>query len=93
MTPRTGEIRIGTSGWAYPHWLGEYYPDDLPQTQWPVKYASDFNTVEINNTFCQLPETKALEQWFSDVSKDFVFSVKAIRYITHMKNSKTQNRP
>ena len=46
-----GEIRIGTSGWHYPHWRGAVYPVDLRAADWLAWYAERFNAVEINNTF------------------------------------------
>lgn len=42
--------------------------------------------MEINNTFYQLPSKKSVQRWYDFVPDDFIFSVKASRYITHMKN-------
>ncbi len=80
-----GGVYIGTAGWNYKHWQGPYYPRTIPQRQWLEYYGSDFNTVEINNSFYNLPALKTLRQWKQETPKQFVFSIKASRYITHMK--------
>jgi uncharacterized protein YecE (DUF72 family) len=82
------EIQIGTSGWNYKHWKGDFYPEDLPQKEWLGYYLKKFTTVEINNSFYQLPDKKTLQKWFDKVPADFRFSIKASRYITHMKKLK-----
>ncbi len=81
-------IHIGTSGWNYQHWSGPFYPKDLSQKEWLKFYADRFHTVEINNSFYQLPEKSTFENWRDTVPKNFIFSVKASRYITHMKKLK-----
>ncbi|MDP8214741.1 MAG: DUF72 domain-containing protein [Candidatus Euphemobacter frigidus] len=81
-------INIGTSGWHYRHWKGPFYPRSLPSSDWLKYYAGHLSTTEINNTFYQLPGKKTLAGWKNIVPRDFVFSVKASRYITHMKKLK-----
>lgn len=80
-------LNIGTSGWQYPHW-GDFYPEDLPSGDLLVFYSSQLKTVEINNSFYRLPSKKALRGWLSQVPRKFIFSLKASRYITHMKKLK-----
>lgn len=82
---KSDSIHIGTSGWHYSHWKGIYYPLDMKETEWLSYYANQFQTVEINNTFYQLPETSKLRSWYDCVPDNFIFTVKASRYITHMK--------
>lgn len=80
-----GAIRIGISGWRYPGWRGEFYPDGLPQRA-EMEYAcSRFPTVEINGTFYSLQRRAYFEAWRGAVASDFVFAVKGSRFITHMK--------
>lgn len=79
------EIRIGTSGWNYEHWEESFYPGDIAKNDWLEFYQKKFDTVEVNNTFYNLPEAKTLENWRDRVSDNFVFAAKANRYITHMK--------
>ena len=81
-------INIGTSGWHYQHWKGPFYPKDLPEAKMLEYYSNYFSTAEINNSFYKLPETETLEQWRKSVPDKFVYSVKASRYITHLKKLK-----
>jgi uncharacterized protein YecE (DUF72 family) len=60
----------------------------LKQHRWLRFYAEHFSTVEINNSFYNLPEKRVFSGWREAVPEDFVFSVKASRYITHMKKLK-----
>lgn len=84
----TGKIRIGTSGWHYQHWQGPFYPTEMRSSQYLAHYCQYFQTVEINNTFYQLPEQDTLLEWTETVPAGFCFAVKASRYITHMKKLK-----
>lgn len=79
------EVRIGTSGWIYPHWRERFYPAHLPPSQWLVFYAQHFDTVEVNNSFYRLPKRETFERWRAETPDNFAFSVKASRFITHMK--------
>lgn len=80
------QARIGVSGWQYPDFSQRFYPDNLEKTAQLAYYADQFPTVEINSTFYHLPKEKTVQNWRAKVPKNFVFSVKASRYITHMKN-------
>lgn len=82
------DIRIGTSGWHYAHWEGLFYPDKLPKSKWFEYYEKDFDTVEINNTFYQLPKEETFKNWHKQATKNFLYTVKANRYITHIKRLK-----
>jgi uncharacterized protein YecE (DUF72 family) len=82
-------VRIGCSGWAYPHWRERLYPKGLPQRRWLAYYAERFDTVEVNNTFYRLPSASAVEGWAEQSPPGFVFAVKASRYLTHVKRLKT----
>jgi len=79
-----GAIHIGTSGWHYEHWQGPFYPEELPKSQFLHYYRERFHTVEINNSFYQLPKEKTLIDWRESVPEGFIFAVKGSRYITHM---------
>ena len=85
---KKGAVHIGTSGWNYDHWKEVFYPSDLSSDRWLRFYAERFHSVEINNSFYNLPEKKTFEKWREGTPEDFVFSVKASRYITHMKKLK-----
>ena len=80
-----GRTLIGTSGWSYDHWDETFYPEGLATGERLAFYARRFATVELNNSFYQLPARKQLERWRDIAGDGFVFAVKASRYITHMK--------
>lgn len=82
------KLLVGTSGWVYEHWRGVFYPEELPQPEWFGFYAKSFDTVEINYSFYRLPSRKTFENWREGAPADFVFTVKANRYITHVKKLK-----
>ena len=84
---------IGTSGWHYNHWVGVFYPQDLPDGTYLEYYADHFGTAEINNSFYRLPEKKTVVRWRDAVPEDFAFSVKASHYLTHMKKLKDPREP
>jgi uncharacterized protein YecE (DUF72 family) len=79
------QVRIGCSGWNYRDWRGPVYPEGLPQRLWLQRYAELFDTVEVNNTFYRLPRRDAVAAWAEQTPAGFVFSVKASRYLTHVK--------
>jgi uncharacterized protein YecE (DUF72 family) len=78
-------VRIGCSGWNYAHWRGVLYPGGLAPRCWLARYASLFDTVEINTTFYRLPLRSSVAAWVDETPPGFVFAVKASRYLTHMK--------
>lgn len=84
---------IGTSGWQYASWRGRFYPDDLPQRAWLDYYASRFRTVEVNNTFYRLPGAETFAAWKQGTPDDFVFVVKASRFLSHIKRLKDPEEP
>jgi len=84
----TAAIRIGTSGWAYDHWKGPFYPARIGSDAILATYAQQFDAVELNSTFYRLPAPETLERWANTVPSDFRFAVKASRYITHIKKLK-----
>jgi len=90
---RKNKIYIGTSGWHYLHWKGAFYPEDLSANNYLNFYQKQFDTVEVNNTFYKMPEKKTLCEWKETVKQDFIFSVKASRFITHMKKLKDTEEP
>ena len=80
-----GEVRIGTSGWVYPHWRESFYPARLPQSRWLEYYAERFDTVELNNPFYRQPSRATFERWRRAVPENFVYAVKLNRFLTHLK--------
>lgn len=89
-----GKVFIGTSGWSYPHWgKGVFYPLEVKQKEWLSYYSQYFDTVEINNTFYQLPQKTVFERWERSVPSHFSFVVKVSRYITHIKKLNQPEQP
>lgn len=89
-----GKVFIGTSGWSYPHWgKGIFYPLGVKQKEWLSYYSQYFDTVEINNTFYQLPQKSVFERWERLTSSHFSFVVKVSRYITHIKKLNQPEQP
>jgi len=97
------DIRIGTSGWHYKHWIGTFYPERVPDAETKSKrgvgrrfpasrmlefYFQRFDAVEINNTFYKLPRVEMLQAWRDATPPDFRFAVKGSRFITHNKKLK-----
>jgi uncharacterized protein YecE (DUF72 family) len=81
---KPGRVRIGTSGWTYPHWRGSFYPAGLIRRRELSFLAERLDTVEINGTFYSLTRPASCEAWRQSVGENFVFAVKGSRYLTHM---------
>jgi uncharacterized protein YecE (DUF72 family) len=88
-----GKVRIGISGWTYKPWRGVFYPEDLKQKQEPEYASTTFNSIEINGTFYSLQRPTSFERWAAETPDDFVFSVKAPRFITHIRRLKDADGP
>jgi uncharacterized protein YecE (DUF72 family) len=82
------EIRIGTSGWHYKHWVGPFYPPRTSASKMLGLYIQRFDTVELSNSFYRLPTEKGLANWRDSTPPDFRFAVKGSRFLTHMKKLK-----
>ena len=74
---------IGTSGYSYPEWKGNFYPEKIAAKDMLRFYAGRFPTVEINNTFYRMPKEALLEGWAAQVPEHFAFVIKASKRITH----------
>lgn len=83
--PADMPVRIGTSGWAYRHWLGRFYPRRLPSREHLAHFARRFPCVEINSTYYRLPAASVFEAWRDAAPDGFRYAVKAPGIITHEK--------
>jgi uncharacterized protein YecE (DUF72 family) len=83
-TARRRSIRIGCSGWNYASWKDEFY-DGRPARLWLQHYARHFDTVEVNNTFYRLPLQSSVARWVAETPPNFLLTIKASRYLTHVK--------
>lgn len=78
-------LLIGTSGWTYSSWKGVFYPGDLPSRHYLEFYAREFPSTEVNYSFYHLPRPSTYEKWAAQVPDEFIFALKASRFITHIK--------
>lgn len=86
-------VEIGISGWNYQGWRGTFYPKKLPHHK-ELEFASrQLPSIEINGTFYSLQRPTSYQNWYNLTPPDFVFSVKANRYITHVKMLKDVEIP
>jgi uncharacterized protein YecE (DUF72 family) len=79
----TGSIRVGIGGWVFPPWRGTFYPKGLRQAE-ELAYASrQVTAIEINGTFYRIQTPASFRKWRDETPDDFVFSLKAPRFLTH----------
>lgn len=86
------QVFTGTSGFAYKEWKGAFYPEDLRHDAMLSYYASQFRSVEINNSFYRMPAEKTLRQWTEQVPAEFRFVLKAPQRITHFARLKEESK-
>jgi uncharacterized protein YecE (DUF72 family) len=79
------QLYAGTSGWAYPSWKPDFYPDKLAQAKFLTYYSGKLNTVEVNFTFRQLVKDTTVQKWLAETPENFRFGIKAHQVITHIK--------
>lgn len=77
------DVKIGCTGWSYHGWVGPFYPRSMPSSSYLRQYSGIFDITEINSTFYKIPSQYTTKKWFSDTPKDFVFSAKMPKQITH----------
>jgi uncharacterized protein YecE (DUF72 family) len=79
---------VGTSGWTYSDWQGNFYPKDWPKRRWFEYYAKKFATVEVNATFYRTFKDQTYHKWRDQAPSGFSYVLKAPRLITHRKHLK-----
>jgi uncharacterized protein YecE (DUF72 family) len=77
------KLHVGTMGWSYDFWKGNFYPDGAKNLL--AEYAKNFGTVEIDNTFYRIPSRDNVMKWKEETPEDFIFSAKFPKKITHIK--------
>jgi uncharacterized protein YecE (DUF72 family) len=80
----TSRLLAGASGYSFKEWKGTFYPEKIKPEDMLAFYAGQLPTVEINNTFYQMPKVAVLETWAGSTPESFRFAIKASRRITHM---------
>ena len=86
--PNSKKLLAGASGYSFKEWKGTFYPDDMKPDGMLAWYGQRLPTVEINNTFYQMPKTAVLENWARATPETFRFAIKASRRITHLSRLK-----
>lgn len=86
-------IRIGISGWRYAPWRGVFYPKGLRQDDELAFASRALGSIEINGSFYSLQRPAQYVHWHDQTPDDFVFAVKAPRYITHVRRLKGIETP
>jgi uncharacterized protein YecE (DUF72 family) len=89
---RLKPVRIGCSGWNYRDWRECFYPKGTPPARWLEHYATIFDTVEVNSTFYRLASAAAVGNWVEATPERFLFSLKASRYLTHVRRLRDMGR-
>ncbi len=87
------DVRIGTSGWRYAEWRGDYYPRGLVQRRELAYVAARLGTVEVNASFYSLQRPTTYQRWREEVPEDYVVAVKGGRFITHLKRLRDVETP
>ncbi len=78
-------LHLGTIGWSYDFWKGNFYPLKTKPKDYLAIYASKFNTVEVDSTFYRIPTQQTVTNWRHQTPNDFTFSLKFPQIITHVK--------
>jgi uncharacterized protein YecE (DUF72 family) len=79
------KLHVGTMGWSYDFWKGNFYPENLPSKEYLSYYASQFGTVEVDSTFYRIPRKQSVADWREQTPDGFLFSLKFPQVITHVK--------
>lgn len=83
--PKAGGIFVGVGGWNFAPWRDNFYPKGLPQAR-ELHFASrELTSIEINSTFYGLQKPATFQKWHDETPEEFVFSVKAPRFVTNRK--------
>jgi len=86
-------VKIGISGWRYPPWRGVFYPEDLTQNRELEFAARALPTIELSGSFYSLQRPESYVAWYAATPRDFVFSIKGNRYITHILRLRDIDQP
>jgi uncharacterized protein YecE (DUF72 family) len=85
------KLLAGASGYSFKEWKGTFYPEKMKPEEMLPFYSERLPTVEINNTFYQMPKVAVLENWARTTPESFKFAIKASRRITHMSRLKADS--
>jgi uncharacterized protein YecE (DUF72 family) len=86
------KIHLGTIGWSYNFWKGPFYPNKTASKDFLSYYSTEFDTVEVDNTFYRIPTEQAVTNWKNQTPENFLFSLKFPNVITHIRMLKDCER-
>jgi uncharacterized protein YecE (DUF72 family) len=78
-------LKLGTSAWSNPSWVGVFYPAGTKPADYLARYAEKYDCVEIDSTFYRVPSAFMIRKWYGDTPKGFLFAAKVPQVITHEK--------
>ncbi len=83
--PAVPKLRLGTSSWSSPDWVGPFYPEGTPPAEFIAQYAQYFDTVEVDSTYYRTPSPSMVKNWRERTPPGFVFAAKVPQVVTHEK--------
>ena len=86
----SGKVYVGTAGFSYRDWLGNFYPQFCPPADFLRCYAMTFSTVELDSTFYRIPTSQMLDKWSQTTPTGFRFAAKFPRTVTHEGDMRTR---
>ncbi len=78
-------VLLGSQGWIHPEWIGSFYPGASGDLEMLQRYASQFSTVEVADTFSGIPPESLMKSWHGAVPSGFKFSLRVPQQVTHEK--------
>jgi uncharacterized protein YecE (DUF72 family) len=82
-------LYMGTSGFSYDDWVGNFYPEGLKKQDWLRYYAAEFNALELNSTYYAIPRLSTVRSILDKTGEGFLFAVKANQEMTHQQTRET----
>jgi uncharacterized protein YecE (DUF72 family) len=84
-----GRIRVGVGGWTFEPWRGSFYPKGLQHARELEHASRHLTSIEINGTFYRTQTPASFAKWHDETPEDFVFAVKAPRYVVQKRELAT----
>jgi uncharacterized protein YecE (DUF72 family) len=76
-------VLLGCQGWQHEEWVGTFYADEVESNGMLNAYASEFDTVEVSDTFRGIPPLSLVRAWTDAVPSRFRFAFKVPQQISH----------
>src|SRR5262249_11308692 len=79
------QLRVGASSWSAPSWVGTFYPPGTAPAEYLARYATRYDTVEVDATFYGIPGERMVDGWRDRTPPRVLFAAKFPQVITHEK--------